>query len=555
MNQSSFKVNIQGRTLTLEKKTKILDLIEGNKKDYIYCKVNNILRELTYEVFYDAEVVLLTKKDHDSGKVYETSLRYIVAMAANNVFPNIPIKFTYNISRSIFMVFPSDPTGKQNFRINLALLAKLKDEIDRIVKEDYPFKRRIVTNEEAKEIYKKYNLLDKIEILKYRPEKTVHLYECNGYLNYMYGHMVPSTGHITDYKLMIYGHGVLIQYPRSETNGEIPPFVDAPVFSKTLRESYTWAKQVKTDSVASINKFALEDGPIDFINMCEQHHNNMLSELGQLIGENSESIRLICVAGPSSSGKTTFANRLRTELLSLGLRPIRISLDNYYLAKDKVPLGEDGTPDFECLESLNLDLINRNILDLIDGQEVRLPVYNFKTGETTFKEPISISPNQPIIIEGIHALNEALTSQIPAHQKFRIFIAPQAQVNVDNTNPISLTDLRLVRRIVRDYQFRNSSAEETLSMWNNVREGEFKWIYDTQENADYVFNSLLPCELCINKKYALPLLTAIPKDSIYYTRANRLIKFLKLFVDMDDKWVPCNSILREFIGGSCFQDV
>lgn len=451
------------------------------------------------------------------------------------------------------MVFPTDPTGKQNFRINLPLLAKLKDEIDRIVKEDYPFKRKIVTNEEAKEIYEKYNLLDKIEILKYRPEKTVHLYECNGYLNYMYGHMVPSTGHIQDYKLMIYGHGVLIQYPRSETNGEIPPFVDAPVFSKTLRESYTWAKQVKTDSVASINKFALEDGPIDFINMCEQHHNNMLAELGQLIGSNSESIRLICIAGPSSSGKTTFANRLRTELLSLGLRPIRISLDNYYLPKDKVPLGNDGTPDFECLESLNLDLISKNLIDLIDGQEVRLPVYNFKTGETTFKDPIRISQNQPIIIEGIHALNETLTSQIPSHQKFRIFIAPQAQVNVDNTNPISLTDLRLVRRIVRDYQFRNSSAEETLSMWNNVREGEFKWIYDTQENADYVFNSLLPCELCINKKYALPLLTAIPKDSIYYTRANRLIKFLKLFVDMDDKWVPCNSILREFIGGSCFK--
>jgi uridine kinase len=242
-------------------------------------------------------------------------------------------------------------------------------------------------------------------------------------------------------------------------------------------------------------------------------------------------------------------------LKSLGLNPVRISLDDYYKDKKDTPLDEDGKPDLECLEALDVDLINQNLLDLINGEEVEIPKFDFKLGYRVKGRTLKLNENQPLIIEGIHALNEKLTSLIAKHQKFKIFIAPQAQINVDNQNPISLTDLRLVRRIVRDFKFRNASAEETISMWPSVRKGEFKWIYDTQENADYVFNSLLPYELCVMRKYALPLLTKIDKDSPYFPMANRLIKFMKLFIDMDDKWVPCNSILREFIGESCFQDV
>ena len=220
--------------------------------------------------------------------------------------------------------------------------------------------------------------------------------------------------------------------------------------------------------------------------------------------------------------------------MSKGLRPIRLSLDDYYKERKDVPLGEDGEPDLECLEALDVDRINEDLYKLINGEEVTLPKFDFKLGYRVTGKTLKLSDDQPLIIEGIHALNDKLTSLIPKHQKYKIFIAPQAQINIDNHNPISLTDLRLVRRIVRDYQFRGSSAEETISMWPSVRNGEFKWIYDTQENADFVFNSLLHYELCIVRKYALPLLYAIDKNGPYFLTANRIIKFLKLFVDLDD---------------------
>ena len=289
--ENSFKVKIYNEILTFDKKVKILDLIKGDKHQYIYAKVNNRLRELTYEIFYDAEVILLKKGDEHTNRIYETSLRYIIAYACSKVFPNIDIKFSYNISRSIFLSFKG--TANNNFKINLTLMNKLKEEIDYIISQDYHLVRKVVSNEEAKKIYLQRNLLDKIDIIKYRPEKTVHLYECNGYVNYMYSHMVPSTGHIQDYKLRLYGNGIIIQYPRSEVKGEIPEFKDAPIFGKTLKDSYSWAKLVNTDDVASINSYALNDGPIDFINMCEQRHNSMLADLGNRISSDSENIRLI----------------------------------------------------------------------------------------------------------------------------------------------------------------------------------------------------------------------------------------------------------------------
>jgi uridine kinase len=551
---NSFTLNVEGKELHFEKKVKLLDLIEGDPHRYVCAMVNNHVRDLNYEVFYDAQVNLLDTTDYNSIKIYERSLRYIVAMAAHRAFPKFHVKFSYNVSRSIYMTIVTEP-GNQPRYFNDKECKALKQQIDSIIAADFPLVRKVVPNDDAKKIYKDRNQHDKIEILKYRPEKTVHLYDCDGYLDYMYGVMVPSTGHIKDYKLTLYGHGIIIQYPRSEEKGKIPAFEDDAVFAETLRSSYKWAKMVDADTIASINNHVESDGAIDFINMCEQHHNNMLADVGRKIKENADTIRLICIAGPSSSGKTTFANRLRVELMSLGLRPIRISIDDYYLPKDQVPLNEDGKPDLECLEALDVDEFNQNMLDLINGEEVTLPKYDFKLGKQVKGRTLKLTDNQPIIIEGIHALNDRLTSLIAKHQKFKIFIAPQAQINLDNHNPISLTDLRLIRRIVRDFKFRNSSAEETISMWQDVRRGEFKWIYKTQENADYVFNSLLAYELCAEKKYALPLLKQITVDSDYYPVAERLVKALKYFVDMDDKWVPCNSIMREFIGGSCFQDV
>lgn len=549
--QNQFKIKFFNKEEVHTQKVKLLDLIKNceNKNDFICAKVNNRLRELTYDVYYDATIEFLTLKDEDAIRVYESSLRYIIAMAISRLYPELRIKFSYSISRSIFGLFTNLKT-----RLDVAMVKNISEEMQRIVEANYPLNRKIVSNSEALNLYKTNNYEDKTEIIAYRPEKTVHLYECDGYLNYMYGYMVPSTGCLKKFLIRLYSPGILIHYPRSENDGEIPPFEDAPTFGRTLKHSAVWSQKVKCGSIAQINQY-VEKSTIDLINLCESNHNNQLAELGQKIQQDIENIRLICIAGPSSSGKTTFANRLRMELLSLGINPIRISIDDYYLEKRVIPLDDDGQPDLECLEALDVELFNQNMLDLIQGEEVELPKFDFKIGKRVPGRKIRVLENQPIIIEGIHALNEKLTNLIPKHQKYKIYIAPQAQINLDDHNPISLTDLRLLRRIVRDKNFRNSSAEETMSMWPKVRKGEFKWIYSGQEGADYVFNSLLNYELCVMKKYALPVLKAIDNESPYFVLANRLIKFLKYFVDMDDKFVPCNSLLREFIGDSCFQDV
>ena len=548
----SFTIHYLGESKTFEKKVTLLDLIKEKdpERQYVAAKVNNRVRELTYEVYYDADVEFLTVKNSEAVKIYEATLRYIVAMAFSRCYPNLKIRFAYNVSRcvSIHLLDPS-------VHADTAMLLKLRHEIEEIIKGDYPLKKTIVPNEEAAKIYAEKGFDDKLEILSYRPEKTVHLYECEGYLNYMYQVMLPSTGYIKAYKLRLYSPGFLLQYPRAENGGEIPEFKDAPTFGRVLTDAHDWAKTIGINTVAGINSTIKDLGIIEFINLCEARHNRMLCELGEMIEDDIDEIRLICIAGPSSSGKTTFANRLRIELLARGIHPIRISLDDYYKPREETPLDEDGKPDFETIEALDIETFSQNMVDLINGKTVTLPRYDFQLGHRVDGRTLKIGKNQPLIIEGIHALNDRLTVDIPKSAKFKIFIAPQSQTNLDDHNPVSLTDLRLIRRIVRDKKFRNSSAEETLSMWPSVRRGEFKWIYDTQEGSDYVYNSFLPYELPVMKKYALPLLTSIDKDSEYWPDAARLIRMLKFFIDMEDNWVPSNSLMREFIGGSCYKDV
>ena len=545
----SFNITFNGAVKTYDKPVSVLEIV-GNSKDIVCAYVNNRVRELTYVMEADSTVVALTVKDRDAKPTYEASLRFIVAMAMRNILPKADIRFSYNVSRSIFLQVLTP-----GIVVNPQMVANLEKEMERIVKEDYPLVRSIVSKEEAKKVFTKEGYKDKVEIIQYRPEKTCHLYDCNGYKNYMYNRMVPSTGYVNKWKLKYYHPGIVIQYPRPEVGGEIPPFEEAPTFGRTLKRAHQWAVATRFDSIVNINHRIEKDGDIDVITLGEQRHNRQLCELGQLVEDNKEEIRLICIAGPSSSGKTTFANRLRIELLSRGIDPIRISMDDYYLPRDQAPKDENGEPDLEAVDALDVALFNENMADLIAGEEVELPKFDFKLGHRVKGRTLKVPENQPIIIEGIHALNDRMTESIPQHQKFKIFIAPQGQINIDNHNPLSLTDLRLLRRIVRDYQFRGSSAIETMSMWASVRKGEFKWIYKTQEGANFVFNSFLPEELSVMKKYAMPLLQAIEVENPYYPVAERLIRMLKFFDDMPDEWVPCNSILREFIGGSCYADV
>ena len=544
----SFKVVFDNKEKIYNAPITVLDVV-GKDKSIVCAYVNGRVRELTYTLDKDSEIIPLTCKDRDAKPIYESSLRFLVAMAMHNIHPHYEIRFAYNVSRSIFLQILNPGTCASGIMIK-----ELVAEMNKLVEQDLPLVRQIVSKEEAAKIFAEDGYQDKVDILRYRPEKTAHIYHCGSYRNYMYNRMVPSTGYIKKWLVRYYHPGIIIQYPRPDFNGEIPPFEDAPTFGKTLKRAHQWGVATGCDNIVGINQRIEHDGDVEFITLCEQKHNRQLCELGQMIEDERESIRLICIAGPSSSGKTTFANRLRIELLSRGIKPIRISMDDYYLDRGQAPLDEEGKPDLESADALDIELFNQNLADLIAGLEVDIPKYDFKQGCRVKGRTVVVPQDQPIIIEGIHALNERLTASIPAHQKFKIFIAPQSQVNIDNHNPVSLTDLRLLRRIVRDHQFRNSSAISTIAMWPSVRKGEFKWIYDTQEGANYVFNSFSAYELSVMKKYAMPLLEEIDTESEYFPVAERLIRMLKFFDDLSDKWVPCNSIIREFIGGSCYQD-
>ena len=524
-------------------------LPDEDKKKYYVCLVNGRVRELTYPLSKNATLEYLDLTSSEAGKVYEASLRYVIALAFYNCYPKAKIRLSYNVSRSMFCESISD-----DFIIDLRVVNTIKQEVARIISEDIPFERTTVSKQEAANIYEKFGMLDKLDILSYRPDKDVHLYKCGNYLNYMHSYTVPSTGYLKNYVLHLYSPGIIIQYPRYELGGIIPKFEDAPVYGRTINQAYNWAKLTDCQTIYDINEH-VQANPVDFIQTCETKHNNMLAEIGEKIASDKNNIRLIAIAGPSSSGKTTFSNRLRIELLSKGIKPVMISMDDYYIDRDKIPLNENGELDLEDINTLDIELFNEHMFALINGEEVEIPRFDFKLAKRVKGHKLKIEPNQPIIIEGIHALNEQMSSLIPKHQKFKIFISPQIQINMDDHTPMSTTDLRLIRRIVRDNQFRNSPAKQTMSMWSSVRRGEFKWIYPNQEGADYVYNSELTYELCVLKKYAIPLLKEIGVEDEYYITANRLLKYLKYFTEIEEFAIPCNSLLREFIGGSCFYDV
>jgi uridine kinase len=510
--------------------------------------VDGRLRELSYIITKDAEIEFLSYNHGDAIRIYESTLRYVVAMAVKHLYPKTKVKFNYSISRSILAVID----GLQEV-MNESVVRKIENEVRSIIEKNLEITRKRVSVGEATKLYTELNMPDKVAILAYREEDYVNMYECDGYINYMFGYMLPSTGYLKDFKLFLYHPGFIIQYPRAEFNGQIPQFKDEPTFGIALKEAAKWGKIIQGNTIPKMNEYAKDfHTAVDFVNMCESKHNHQLNDLGNQIQNNIDSIRLIAIAGPSSSGKTTFSNRVRVELMTRGIKPIMISIDDYYFSKDKAPKNEDGSPDLEHVDALDVALFNHDMSLLVQGQEVTLPKYNFKTGIREKGKTIRLSHDTPIIIEGIHALNERMTQSIPKHQKFNIYIAPQTQLHIDDHNPISITELRLLRRIVRDQKYRNSSPIDTMDMWPSVRRGEFKWIYPFQKEANYVFNSELTYEFAVLKKHAVQQLQAIPKENRHYITANRLLKFLKYFKDIDDEIVPCNSLLREFIGGSSF---
>lgn len=543
------KVMVNGKEYKYDIPPMLSEIAKDAKIDNVLAaKVNMRLRELNYVLSEDANVEFLGYESPDAIRIYETTLRYVIAKAVQNLYPKANIKFNYSVSRSILATI-------DNMKLDEEELATIEKETRRIISENYKIERRRIPIGQAVRLYTNFGMHDKVKVLKYRKEEYVNLYECDGYFNYMFGYMLPETGYLKDFKMFLYNPGFLIQYPRSDEGGLIPKFVDEPVFGKTLRRAEQWGELIGGGNIANINELTNERRDlVDFVNMCESKHNRQLVELGNIIEENEEDISLIAIAGPSSSGKTTFSNRLRVELKSRGIKPVMISIDDYYLGKEQAPKNSDGSPDLEHINALDVKLFNKDMAALVRGEEVELPKFNFQEGKREKGRKIKIAEHEIIIIEGIHALNNELTNSVPNHQKFKIYIAPQNQLNIDDHNPISITDLRLIRRMVRDKKYRNSSAEETFDMWQSVRSGEFKWIYPYQKEADFVYNSELTYEFGVLKDLALKELNKIDDNSRHFITANRLTKFLKYFNDVDENLVPVNSLLREFIGGSSYED-
>ncbi len=506
--------------------------------------VNNRLRELAYKISYDAQIEFLDYSFYDSTRIYATSMRFLVCMAFDRLYKNVQIKFSNSISMGIY--------GRTlNKTITEEILNEVEQEMKKIIEEDIPIRRTKISIKEASEYYKSQGYFDKVETLKYRKE-IVNIYKCGDYENYMYGYMVPSTGYLREYEIHFMDPGFLIQYPRREEKGEIPEFVDSPKFFDVLNRAEEWAVALNVDMIYKMNKIVEKGNEKELVDKCEKRHLDQLEELSDDIISRKD-VRLVAIAGPSSSGKTTFAKRLELTLESKGKKPLMISIDNYYLPPEMAPIDEFGEPDLEHIESLDIKLFNENMLDLINGKPTELPIFDFKTKLRHYLPAVTISEDTIIIIEGIHALNNRLTEFIPREKKYKVYISPFTQVNIDINNPIHLTDLRLLRRIVRDLQFRNTSAEQTLQMWPSVRRGEYRWIYPHIENSDYIYNSELTYEFSVLKKYSEAALRQIDSDSKYFVQANRLLKFVKYFSDISPDLVPDNSLLREFIGGSIFE--
>lgn len=439
----------------------------------------------------------------------------------------------------------------KGIEITKELLEQIRGEMLRIVKKDIQIKKSTVHTDEAIEVFRKYGLADKEKLFYYRRSSYVNLYEMDGYKDYFYGYMVPSTGYLSCFDLQQYEAGFVLLYP-DESTKNVAKFQTSGKLYHTLMESASWARKMRISTIGELNE-QITGGKLQDIILLQE------AEMEQRIGKLAEQIagqkdkKFIMIAGPSSSGKTTFSHRLSIQLKAHGMTPHPIGLDDYYVDRIKTPLDENGQYDFECLEAVDLDYFNSDMTKLLAGQSIEMPHFNFQTGKREMSGKwLQLGTDDVLVIEGIHGLNDRLSYTLPVETKFKIYISALTQIKVDEHNAIPTTDGRLIRRIVRDARTRGNSAERTIQMWQSVRRGEERNIFPFQEQADVMFNSALIYELAVLKVYAEPLLFAIAQDSPQHVQAKRLLKFLDYFLPVPSEDIHRNSIIREFIGGSCF---
>ena len=487
---------------------------------------------------------LLTYADEEGRRVYERSLRFVFLCAARRVLPGVRMRVEHSIPHGIYIV-PDAPVTPETVNA-------LKREMRRLIATDLPFEKRAISREDAKELFRARGETDKVRLLHYRPYEHFQLYECDGMPEYFYGEMVPSTGYVPVFDVRLLLPGLALMLPDRADPSRASALVELPKLMRTFAESERWNGILGISNVADLNEMIEKRTLREFIRVNEELHEISLVNIAQKFL--SSGARLILVAGPSSSGKTTMTHRLSILLRAMPHQPMKISLDDYYLDRDAIPVDENGERDLENPDTLDLNLLGEHLVALLQGEEIEAPQFDFVAGRRSEKtHTLRAGQDQPILIEGIHALNDRLTSQVPREMKFMIYISALTTINLDDHNRIRTTDARLLRRMVRDSLFRGTPPDETMDMWDSVRAGEEKYIFPYQECADVMFNSSLGYELAILKKYAYPMLAQIPPESRNYTLARRLVKFLNYVHTADvENEIPLNSILREFIGGCCF---
>jgi uridine kinase len=511
--------------------------------------VNGDLRELTYPVQMDTRLAPVTMADADGARIYRRSLTFLLSAAFANLFPKNQMTIDHSVSSGGYFCQVIDRLPLSNDE-----LASLDGYMRDWVKKDESFRRQEVSREEATAYFESKGYHEKVQLLSYRQKDYVTLYQLDDYRDYHQGYMVPSTGYLKWFDLVPAGDGFILHYPQRSSPTSIQPLPEYPKLLAAFRQYGQWLARLGIGSVGELNDAVQSGRSREVILVAEALHEQNISEIARQIASQSARARVVLIAGPSSSGKTTFSRRLAIQLLALGISPFPLELDNYIVDRDKTPLDEKGKPDFETIDSLDLAMLGDNLQHLISGETVLLPRYNFLVGKQEPGDVIQLRSDQLIIMEGIHGLNPRLLPDSLAGRAFRIYVSCLTQLNLDRHNRVSTTDTRLIHRIVRDIRERGYTAQETINHWDSVTRGEGQNIFPYQENADVMFNSALAYELAALKPLAEPLLRQVPYGTLEFIEAKRLLAFLEWFLPLDAKLVPENSILREFLGGSNLTD-
>ena len=514
----------------------------------VAARVDNVLRDLQTPVGDFHTIELVDTRSEFGRRIYRRSVVFLLIMAVRELYSETEVVVQFTAHKGLYCAIQSP------FDMTESVVLELEQRMREIVAENRPIVKKRLQREEVVQLFKKSEQIEKANLVMSLEAEKASLYYCGEFYDYLFGPMVSATGVLDKFALDAMPGGVLLRTPEPSAPEIVPAFKEQPKFGSILMEAERWASVLHCDYVSDLNRYIRRGEVADIIHVSEALHEKKIAEIADHIASNIKELRLILIAGPSSSGKTSFAQRLRIQLRVNGIEPVSISLDDYFRNWEDTPRTKDGAYDFENIGALDVELFNDHLVRLLNGEEVILPHYNFLTGKREVgSEHLSIAPTSPLIVEGIHGLNEALTASVPRGKKFKIYISALTQLNIDAHNRIPTTDARLLRRMVRDYQFRGAYALKTLRQWPDVRAGEEKNIFPFQEEADAMFNSALIYELAVLKRYAVPLLEMVPRDVPEYTKANRLLDFCRCFSDITEEYdIPNNSLLREFIGKSIF---